>query len=302
MTTPLSGVIIVNPTAGRGRAGREVGVVKNLLAHSPVSWDWRFTQGPGDAERLAREAADCGAGVVAAMGGDGTIYEVANGLLGTGTTLGLLPYGTGNDLARTLGLFGNTPLACRTLTEGQTLALDVGVMEGTGTNGPRRFLVIAGTGYVADVAATINRGVRFLSGAAAYVWGAITTLRQFTPFHLCLEVDGQKTEMEAMFLAVANTPLTGGGMILAPGARVDDGVLEICLVGKVPKWTLLYELTRVFRGEHVKNPAVTMLRGTRITVQTDPPQLLWVDGDTLGTTPATFTVLPGALSVRVPHA
>ncbi len=295
------GVIIVNPTAGRGRAGREIEAVKGLLAESGHSWAWCVTKAAGDAERMAREAAQEGVPLVVAMGGDGTVYEVANGVLGSETALGLIPFGTGNDLARTLGLFGDTPCACRTLTEGRTLALDVGVMEGQGTGGPRRFLVVAGTGFVADVAATVNRGVKFLSGAAAYVWGAVTTLRRFTPFHLTLTVDGETMETEAMFLAVANTPLTGGGMRLCPGACVDDGVLEVCLVGKVSKPTLLYELTRVFKGEHVRNPAVTMLRGTHITVEADPPQLLWTDGDTLGSTPVTFTVLPGALPVRVPH-
>jgi diacylglycerol kinase (ATP) len=301
MTESLNGVIVVNPTAGRGRAGREIPVVKRFLAETDGNWTWRMTQAAGDAERFAREAAQAGVPMVAAMGGDGTIYEVANGVLGSETTLGIIPFGTGNDLARTLGLFGNTQRACRTLTEGRTLALDVGVMDGQGTGGPRRFLVVAGTGYVADVAATVNRGVKFLSGAAAYVWGAVTTLRRFKPFRLRLTVDGESLETTAMFLAVANTPLTGGGMQLCPGAQVDDGVLEVCLVREVSKPTLLYELTRVFKGEHIKNADVIMLRGTQITVEADPPQLLWTDGDTLGATPVTFTVLPGALPVRVPH-
>ena len=295
-----NGVLIVNPTAGRGRAGKEVEAIRRLLAKSGRDWHWSWTGAAGDAERMAREAAGAGVPLVVAVGGDGTIYEVANGILGTSSTLGIIPFGTGNDLARTLGLFNNLALACRTLTEGTTLRLDVGVMEGRGTDGPRRFLVVAGTGYVADVAATVNRGVKFLSGSAAYVWGAITTLRRFTPFHLTLDVDGHTVETDAMFLAVANTPVTGGGMKLTPAARVDDGMLEVCLVGAVPKPTLLYELTRVFQGTHVQNPAVTMLRGTRITVDADPPQILWVDGDTMGTTPATFTVLPGALPVKVP--
>ena len=301
MTTPPDGLVIVNPVAGRGRAGKEVGAIRHLLGASGQGWVWRWTQKAGDAERMAREAAQFGVPLVVAVGGDGTIYEVANGILGTGTTLGLIPFGTGNDLARTLGLFGDLPLACRTLTEGRTLRLDVGVMEGQGAEGPRRFLVVAGTGYVADVARTVNRGVKFLTGAAAYVWGAIITLRQFTPFHLTLDVDGTHIETDAMFVAVANTPVTGGGMRLTPGARVDSGVLEVCLVGRVSRPTLLYELTRVFQGTHVRNPAVTMLRGTRITVTADPPQLLWADGDTLGSTPATFTLLPGALPVRVPR-
>ena len=300
MEKTLDGVLIVNPTAGRGRAGKEVAAIRRLLAGTGKNWSWRWTAAAGDAERMAREAAEAGVPLVVAVGGDGTIYEVANGILGTASTLGIIPFGTGNDLARTLGLFGSLERACRALTQGKTMHLDVGVMEGQGTQGPRRFLVVAGTGYVADVARTVNRGVKFLSGSAAYVWGAITTLREFTPFRLTLDVDGQRHATEAMFLAVANTPVTGGGMKLTPEARVDDGLLEVCLVRAVSKPMLLYELTRVFQGTHIQNPAVTMLRGTRITVDADPPQILWVDGDTMGTTPATFTLLPGALPVKVP--
>jgi diacylglycerol kinase (ATP) len=301
MSTPPDGVIIVNPTAGRGRAGKEVAAVQRILNAPSQIWDWRFTRGPGDAERIAREAAARDVPLVVAMGGDGTIYETANGILGTRSTLGLIPFGTGNDLARTLGLHGDTERACRALTQGRTLMLDVGVMEGHGLDAPRRFLVAGGTGYIADVAATVNRGVKFLSGAPAYVWGAISTLRTFQSFDLSVDVDGQQIHTNAMFLAVANTPVTGGGMRLTPDARVDSGLLEVCLVRKVPKPVLLYELTRVFRGEHVRNPAVTLLRGKRITVDADPPQILWVDGDTVGTTPAVFTLLPGAIPVRVPN-
>ena len=302
MTDIPDGMLIVNPTAGRGRAGKEVGAIRRLLAESGKNWSWRWTEASGDAELMAREAAQSGVPLVVAVGGDGTVYEVANGILGTASTLGLIPFGTGNDLARTVGLFNNLELACRTLTQGKTLHLDVGVMEGQGTNGPRRFLVVAGTGYVAEVAKTVNQGIKFLSGSAAYVWGAITALREFTPFHLTLDVDGVRMETDAMFLAIANTPVTGGGMKLAPEARVDDGMLEVCLVGAVSRSMLLYELTRVFQGTHVNNPAVTMRRGTRIMVDADPPQLLWVDGDTMGSTPATFTLLPGALPILVPAA
>ncbi|MBV9851567.1 MAG: diacylglycerol kinase family lipid kinase, partial [Armatimonadetes bacterium] len=257
MTDKPDGVLIVNPTAGRGRAGKEVGNIRRLLGGPGKNWAWHWTRATGDAERMAREAAQAGVPLVVAVGGDGTVYEVANGILATESTLGLIPFGTGNDLARTLGLFNDLELACRTLTEGRTLRLDVGVMEGRGTDGPRRFLVAAGTGYVADVAKTVNQGIRFVSGPAAYVWGAVTTLREFTPFHLTLDVDGETTEADAMFLAIANAPVTGGGMKLAPAARVDDGMLEVCLVGAVSKPTLLYELTRVFQGTHVNNPAVT---------------------------------------------
>ena len=122
---------------------------------------------------MAREAAQAGVPLVVAVGGDGTIYEVANGILGTGTTLGLIPFGTGNDLARTLGLFGDLPLACRTLLRAGRCGWMWASWKGRGRAGRAGSWWLPGTEYVADVAQTVNRGVKMLTGAAAYVWGAI---------------------------------------------------------------------------------------------------------------------------------
>ncbi|MCW3059817.1 MAG: Transcription regulator, partial [Capsulimonas sp.] len=251
MPSTTKNVIIVNPTAGRGEAGKQVPAIRRLLEADSADWIWLYTKARGDAERMAREAAANGASIVVAVGGDGTVHEVANGLLGSQSTLALIPIGTGNDLARALKLHGNLEVACRAVTHGNILHLDVGVIEGAGFTGPRHFLVIAGTGFDARTAQTVNEGVRWISGAPAYVVGAIKTLMGFTPFELTLTTDGEKRQTRAMFVSVANAETTGGGMKIAPGARVDDGQFDLCLVGAVPKLTLLHQLTKVFNGEHV---------------------------------------------------
>lgn len=293
-------VVIVNPTAGRGRAGRQVGEIRRLLGPKASDWVWLHTRKRGDGEVLARSAAEAGTRLVVAVGGDGTLHEVVNGVLGTGAAVGLIPFGTGNDLARALGLFGSLETACRALTEGVTKQIDVGVIEGLGTDGPRHFLVLAGTGFDARTAQTVNAGIRGLSGPLAYVWGAVLTLKQFTPFALTLTLDGETRRTEAMFVSFANAPTTGGGMLIAPGAAVDDGCLDICLVETVPKATLLFQLSQVFSGKHVLHPAVTMLKAQSVTVEADPPQPLLIDGEVCGTTPATIKLLPGALPFQVP--
>ena len=294
-------VLIINPTAGRGKAGKQVPEIRRLLGSKAANWAWHYTQKSGDATAFARAAAQRGVRLVVAVGGDGTLHEVANGVLGTGATAGLVPFGTGNDFARSLGLYASLEAACSALTTGVVRHIDMGVIEGAGTDGPRHFLVLSGTGYDARTARTVNEGVRHLSGPLAYVWGAILTLRTFEPFALTLTLDDDlPRHVEAMFVSFANAETTGGGMKIAPGAVVDDGWLDICLVETVPKLTLLYELTQVFSGKHVNHPAVTMLRARTILVDTDPPQPLLIDGEVRGTTPAKITLLPGVLPFMAP--
>ena len=181
------------------------------------------------------------------------------------------------------------------------MRVDTGLLEGSGTSGPHRFLVLTGTGFDARTAQTVNAGLRGLSGPLAYVWGAIVTARAFRPFQLTLTTDGGETlQTPAMFASFCNTETTGGGMKIAPGAVVNDGLLDICLVRALPNMQMLWQLTKVFKGEHVKHPAVTMLRAARITVDADPPQPLLIDGEVLGTTPATITVEKQSLALRVP--
>lgn len=292
-------VVIINPTAGRGQAGKQIARVRTLLGPHAEDWSWRFTEARGDAERMAREAAAAGAPCVIAVGGDGTLHEVANGILGSQSTVGLIPFGTGNDLARALGIYNDLEAACRAITEGDTLHVDVGVLEGEGTGGPRHFLVLSGTGFDARTARTVNEGIRWISGAGAYVVGAIATLAKFEPFDLTLTLDGgEPIRKKAMFVSIANAETTGGGMRIAPGARIDDGCLDICLAGAVSKPTLLYQLTQVFKGAHVDHPAVTMHKAAAITIDADPPQPLLIDGEVIGTTPARISLLPGALAMK----
>ena len=298
---PADVILIVNPTAGRGMAGRQVPEIRRLLGEAAADWAWQFTEKSGDATALARAAVEAGARRVVAVGGDGTLHEVMNGVLGSGAVVGLIPYGTGNDFGRALGLHGSLETACGTLTRGIIKNIDIGRIEGTGTGGPRHFLVLAGTGYDAWTAQTVNSGIRFLSGPLAYVWGAVLTLWKFQPFTLTLTLDdGPPRKLQAMFVSFANAETTGGGMKIAPGAKVDDGCLDICLVARVSKPTLLYNLTQIFSGRHVRCPAVTMLKARHLAVDADPPQPLLIDGEVIGTTPASITLLPGALPFLVP--
>src|SRR5579884_56309 len=293
-------VVILNPASGRGRGARRRAELEHHLRQSAERrpdtpcWEIVETAGPGHAADLAAEAAANGADLVVAVGGDGTCRDVAAGLLGTPARLGLIPLGTGNDLARALGLDGSLERAVETLFTGRPKPLDVGRAQG------RPFLVAGGCGFDAVVAARVNRGYPILRGTAAYIAAVVECLGAFQPAVLRLTLDGQPLEARAMLCPVANAPSYGGGMRIAPEARLDDGWLDVCIVGDVGRGDFLRTFPRVFRGTHVSHPKVTLLRAKRIVVESDPPLPVNVDGDVMGTTAAEFTLTPHAISVLAP--
>jgi len=298
--------VIVNPTAGRGAAAKALPRIRKLLAAGFGETDivYYLTAARGEAEELARIAIAAGASLVVAVGGDGTLHEVANAILETAgeeVVLGLIPFGTGNDFARGVGLRGDLGHVTGALAGGVPRGIDIGEIDGAGLAGKRRFLVAAGIGFVADTARTVNEGVRGLTGPAAYIYGAVKTLRGFSPVELTVSFDGKPPEtLGCMLMSISNVATTGGGIKIAPDARPDDGLFDVCLVSQISKAKLLSKLPAAFAGKHVDDPAVTMLRASRVEVGTRTPCQLWIDGEVQGETPAKFTIRPGALRMMLP--
>jgi len=297
--------LIVNPTAGRGRAGRQAEKVRKAIEAQGANTELVFTQCRGQAQDLAADAIERGAAIVVAVGGDGTLHEVANAVLAADTgkvTLGLIPLGTGNDFARGVRIYGDLPLACNALTGGVRTYVDIGRIEADGLPGGRWFLVAAGLGYVADAAATVNNGIRFLSGAPAYLWGAAITLTRARPFEIGIRIDGRDLNMsEAMLVSISNVETTGGGIKIAPGADACDGVFDVCVVGPMTRMELLGQLPHVLDGTHIRHPAVDLVRGQLIEIETATPKPLWIDGEVIGNTPATFRMSHGQLPIMLPN-
>lgn len=291
-------VVILNPTAGRYFARRHQETLQQILeqvcSRAGCSWRVEWTNAPGHAIQLARRAAETGAQIVVAAGGDGTCNEVANGLLGTSARMGVIPLGTGNDFARHVGIPGDLRQAVETLVRGRAKRIDLGMVNG------RYFVNIAGCGLDAAVAQRVNQGFRYLRGTAAYVAALLQTLYTFRPTQMRVTVDGQRWEERAFLCTVANTDSYGGGMRIAPDASVEDGLLDVCVAGAVSKLELLWVFPRVYRGAHVTHPRFYLWKGRYVQVETDPPVPVLVDGDVLGSTPAVFTVHAQALEVVIP--
>src|SRR5579872_6180322 len=263
---------------------------------TPLEWQIAQTTGPGSATRIAAEAAASGADIVAAAGGDGTLNEVLNGVAGSRSALALLPMGTGNDFARTVGLYGRLPLAVQTLFDGDARPIDAGHVAG------RWFLNVAGCGFDAAVAERANRGPRWLSGAPAYIAAVIATIARFRPAGLRLTLDGETRELRAMLCSVANARFYGGGMRIAPDARLDDGLFDVCLLAEAGVLEFLTPFPRVFRGTHTAHPKVAMLRARQVGIESDRPLPLLIDGEVIGTTPAEFSLEPYAVRFLFPPA
>jgi diacylglycerol kinase (ATP) len=289
--------MIANPAAGRGRASvaaRLAAARLEGLGH-PVSV--HHTERRGHATDLARAAVIGGAEVVAAVGGDGTVSEVALGLLGTTADLAVIPAGTGNDLVRALALPTTPEGAAENAAWGKSFLLDVWSLNG------RPFFNVASVGLDAAVAATLSRTGRRLGGAADYVVALAATLRCFRPVELTLACDGARFEGRIMLAAIANTSTYGGGMRIAPGARGDDQLLDAVLVEEMPTWRFIGQFPRVFRGTHVQDARVRSLRGSRVRVDGDPATPVMVDGEVFeGALPLTIDLHPERLRIRVPAA
>lgn len=290
--------LVANPSAGRGRGARLLPKVEALLRSLDVPHRTFVSRDGADAERLAREAAEAGATVVAALGGDGHLGNCANGVIGTGAALATIPAGSGNDFAKHLGIDPRDPLrATRLLREPSLRRVDV--VRAATPERERYFVNVGGVGFDSEVNLLANR-TRFLSGTARYVYAVFVTLARFHPGSFGLRVDGEEHRFRAMMVAVANGSTYGGGMRVCPQAREDDGLLDVCVVTEIGKWEFVKTFPKVFRGRHVEHPAVRLLRGAQAEVSADRPFQVFADGEHVGGVPVTFTVVPGALSVVVP--
>ncbi len=287
-------VVVVNPAAGRGRALRLVPEVRAGLKRRHIPHIVHVSRGPHEPEEIAREAAEGGAPALVAIGGDGLAGMVANGLTGSSTALALIPGGTGDDFARTLGLSRRRPLeALDLLADPHPRIVDLGLV--TIGEFRRYFVAVASAGFDAEVAQVAN-GIRH-GGRMKYVLALFKTLRRFEPLDLEVVVDGARSSVPAMLIAIGNGPTYGGGMQVTPGARIDDGELEACVVRALGRGRFLATFPRVYRGNHVRHPKVAMLHGQRFEVSADRPTRVFADGESVGGLPATFEVVPDALRV-----
>jgi len=283
--------LIVNPTAGAGRAAKLLGAVEAELRGMGVRFRVERTTSMEHARECSRRAAAAGE-IVAAMGGDGLTGAVAGELRDGAAVLAVLPGGRGNDFARKLGIPADPVAACA-LLRGAERRIDLAVVNG------RSYLGILSAGLDSDANRLANEN-RLPLGTGVYAYAALRALAGWKPAHWTVDVDGEKHSFDGYSVAVANSGVYGSGMYLVPDARLDDGMLDIVLSEDIPKRRYLANVPKVFKGTHVDEPGLHMLRGRSITFHADRPFTAYADGDPIADLPATVDVVPGTLRVLAP--
>jgi diacylglycerol kinase (ATP) len=290
-------VVVANPSSGRGKGGKLIGRADRILHELGVDHEVKVSGSAQDLEKKAQAAADSGAEIVAVLGGDGSVSAAANGILGTGAAMSVLPGGTGDDFAKAIGA-GKFDAAVRLLAAPRVEKVDV-VKLTTGTNDFRYFVNVAGAGFDSEVNETANAMKVNLGSTGTYVAALIKTLSRFSPAHYEIAIDDDESSLDAMLVIVGVGISYGGGMKVLPSASLTDGLLDICIVEALSKGAFLRAFPKVYNGSHATHPKIQMHRGRRVSVVANRRIMVHADGEQAGPLPAVFEVVPAALPVVV---
>ncbi len=302
--------VILNPVAGRGAAGQRRDELSAALQSAGLEYTLLTTHAPGGATELAAQAVERGFTCVAAVGGDGTINEVVNGIMaaraaGAGdAALGIIPLGTGSDFVKVLAGFesGGLPGAVRRLASGITRLVDLGAIsvETGGLLLRRVFINGLGAGIDAQVAVEVQK-LTWLSGLAAYVVASLQTLATYRPRPMTVRYDGKEMHRRLYFATVGNGRFQGGGFLLTPSGQIDDGLLDLCAVHSLRPDQVIRYYPKLFDGSHVELPVVTTAQARMIAISSPAAFPVATDGEVIATDArhVEVSILPAALRVVV---
>ncbi|MGH3665553.1 MAG: diacylglycerol/lipid kinase family protein [Egibacteraceae bacterium] len=307
MTHPFGPLrLIVNPRAGRGAVGRTLPELTSELAVQGLRFEVVQTAGIAGARDAARAALDRGIRYLVAVGGDGTVHEVVNGMfdgdepLVPGAVLGVASAGSGGDFARTFGLDRKPAVIARHLASEHTMPIDVGVVEFVDADGHaarRLFANIAEVGYGAEVVRRAERLPRLL-GRVRYLLAIYATLIRMTRQEATVEVAQGAQTVPVTELVVANGQFFGGAMKVAPRALPDDGKFNV-LVFTGARSQVFLLTQKIFHGEHLPHPEIREYQSPTVAITPSEPMLIEADGEVLGTTPASFRLLERAITLKI---
>lgn len=312
-------VVIVNPESAGGATRSAWPQLASELATHFGAFRPEFTKNTGEGIELAARAARAGARLIIACGGDGTISEVANGILSAGSDaeLGILPSGTGGDFRKTIGIPGRAAGAARIIREGQTRSIDVGKITFTNDQGElesRYFVGVASFGMSADVIARVKeggpdwlptRGPKWLTGRLSFGVAMLQTAAKKSATRVVVQLDDDAARhMTVANLCIANARYFGGGMKIAPNAKLTDGKFDVISIGDLGAAGILANAPRLYVGAHLSMPEVGHALAAKVfarPVEVNQSVEVEVDGEIPGRLPATFQILPKALRVRCPR-
>jgi diacylglycerol kinase (ATP) len=288
-------IIVLNPAAGKGQARRRLGRALEVLRSAGIAWEIRESRAAAHLTDLARAAAADRPDAVVSAGGDGTHHFVLNGLAGEDVPLGLLPVGSGNDLELGLGVPADLRAAAGLLAAFRIQSIDLVRV------GKAYYACMGGAGWDSIVNRYANEEVNWLTGPPKYLWALARCLKFYRPFSVEIRSEGGNYSGDVLFLGLGNAPSYGAGLKLTPRARMDDGLVDVCVVPFIPKLELLRWLPAVFTGAHLRHPRIQYFQCRRLEILGPASVEFFGDGEFMQTLPATVEVVPRALRVIVPQ-
>ena len=298
-------VFLVNPASANGATGKRWPELAHRAAQLGLEGTTLFSDRPGRLIELAERAARDGAELVVAVGGDGTLNEIVNGLVRAGgsTELATIPLGTGMDFVRTYGIPTRFDGAVRNALEGTPRTIDVGRVsyrEWSGAAGERYVANVGSVGMSAAVAQRANAMSKTLGGKATFFYALTRVFLEWENTVVSVQLDDDRREARMHDVIVANGQWHGGAMWLAPEAEPDDGLFDVVLIGDVTKRDFVTTAPKIYKGTYLSHPKVELLRSRTVAVDAAEHLPIELDGEQVGTTPVRFEIVPAALRVRVP--
>jgi YegS/Rv2252/BmrU family lipid kinase len=285
--------LIVNPVAGGGRGEEILPKVIKSLKKEGVEVDVYISKMQGDAIKAAGEAAR-NYELVIVNGGDGTVNEVINGIIGSNTTLGIIPSGSINLFAREVGIPLNPLRACELIGKGEVKKIDLGKA------GARYFLMMAGVGFDAHVIKEVEPSLKEIFGVAAFSIPLIKALLNYKPTKMSIQMDEELIRRKGYFVIISNISSYIPSLKVAPSARFDDGYLDVCILKQKGAIELLRCFVSFLLGKHKSFSDVEFFKVKRVAVSSENPVLVHTDCELIGTTPMDFSIVPKALSIILP--
>ncbi len=294
-------LIIANPAAGANKASKIIPLTEEILKKKGIEYVLEITQCKGDEIGIAREGIKRGFKLIAALGGDGTVNQVVNGIVGSGVTLGVIPAGTGSDLVKTLNIPVKTEDAVDVLLNGKERLIDIGEIKGKAWKESRYFINIAGIGIDAVTVKELEYAKTIFKGKPAYFYALFRALKKYRGLTLKIKMKDINISVFAYLTAVANGKFFGGGFKITPDADTGDGLFDICVVEKAGIIKTLLNLTKVIKGTHAKIPEVRMFRADKVIISSDCLMPVEIDGEVGGEDAEfSFKINSKALKVMIP--
>jgi len=292
MTSKKPIKFIVNPAAGRGNALRILPQLQEQLTSHRIEFDIEQTHSAMDAAEMARRSAESGWEVIVAVGGDGTVNEVVNGIMDTDVTLGIIPCGTGNDFSRSLHVPKDIAVAVDILQKGAVKKIDVGQTDN------RYFINGIGIGFDAAVN-NETRQIKGLRGTALYAAGLLKALRKYNAIEMELRFNGVAAVRDTYLIAAGNGMSVGGGFLLTPDAQLDDALFDICHVDNIKPMTIARHFSKLFNGKIGMVKEVTLDQSPHLSVASSAGMPIHIDGEVIATDAKQIDIkiVPGAVSV-----